>query len=100
MADLPLAKNLLSQGNVIHLPYSSGFSPRRGDLFFSEIVPPGGKTTRPGGIFFFFAATPGGIYPGGYAKNFKPWSTHTDSSGGYAMDKVNEHPSGQQGGEG
>ena len=32
-------------------------------------------------------------------KKFKPWSTHTDSSGEYAMDKVNEHPSGQQGGE-
>ena len=41
----------------------------------------------------------GGVYPRGHVKIFRPWSTHTDSSGEYAMDKVNEHPSGQEGGE-
>ena len=30
-----------------------------GDLFFAEIVPPGGKSTIPGGVFFLF------MFPGG-----------------------------------
>ena len=82
------------------LPFSSGFSPRGGDLFFSEIVPAGGKSTIPGGIFFFSPLPRGGVYHGGYVHKRKPWSIHTDSSSECAMDNVNEQPSGQQGGEG
>ena len=48
-----------SLGAIYRIP--RGFPTGGGIIFFSEIVPPGGKTTRPGGIYFFFT------YPGGKA---------------------------------
>ena len=80
------ARKLQNREKMAKIPkYRSnrGFPRGEGISFFAEIVPPGGKSTIPGGIFFFFHHYPGGS---GYVQKYKPWSTHTDSSGGCAMD--------------